>query len=95
MPELPDLTVVAEELTRRIAGRPVLAATAPMPILVRATPEALSALEGARVGSATRRGKFLLLPLEREGEADRAGDRRIHPTRPPPPDSKGSGRSRV
>lgn len=71
MPELPDLTVVAEELTRRIAGRPVLAATAPMPILVRATPEALSALEGARVGSATRRGKFLLLPFEREGEVDR------------------------
>lgn len=71
MPELPDLTVVAEELERRIAGRTVLEATAPTPILVRATPEALADLAGSTLGAARRRGKFLLLPFERDGRADR------------------------
>ena len=67
MPELPDLTVVAEELERRVAGRTVREATAPTPILVRATPEELAALDGATVGAARRRGKFLLLPIQRVG----------------------------
>ncbi len=67
MPELPDLTVVAEELSRRIAGRTVLEATAPTPILVRATPAELDALTGTTIGSATRRGKFLLLPFTGAG----------------------------
>ncbi len=69
MPELPDLTVVAEELGRRITGRRVDEATAPTPILVRATPEDLDALRGSTLGSARRRGKFLLLPIARaDGE---------------------------
>ncbi len=67
MPELPDLTIVAEELTRHVAGRPVLEATAPAPILVRATPDDLEALAGTRLGAARRRGKFLLLPFEADG----------------------------
>jgi formamidopyrimidine-DNA glycosylase len=71
VPELPDLTVLAEELERRVTGRPVLEATAPTPILVRATPEELEALEGATLGAARRRGKFLLLPLERNGSPER------------------------
>ena len=66
MPELPDLTVVAEELQRRMTGREVVEATAPTPILVRATPEELAALHGTTIGSASRRGKFLLLPFEGE-----------------------------
>lgn len=61
MPELPDLTVVAEELARRITGRVVREATAPTPILVRATPADLAALRGATTGEAYRRGKFLLI----------------------------------
>ncbi len=65
MPELPDLTVVAEELRRRVAGRRVLSASAPAPILVRATPEELTALADAVIGKAQRRGKFLLLPFTR------------------------------
>jgi formamidopyrimidine-DNA glycosylase len=70
VPELPDLTVVAEELERRLAGRAVLEATAPTPILVRATPDELAALAGVTLGTATRRGKFLLLPFERAGSTE-------------------------
>ena len=71
MPELPDLTVVAEELARRVSGATVVRAEAPTPILVRATPAELEALVGSRLGAASRRGKFLLLPFEREGRTDR------------------------
>lgn len=71
MPELPDLTVVAEELARRATGRVVAEASAPTPILVRATPAELAALEGLAIGPARRRGKFLLLPFERDGRAVR------------------------
>jgi formamidopyrimidine-DNA glycosylase len=71
MPELPDLTVVAEELARRAAGATVVHAEAPTPILVRATPTEVEALVGSRLGSATRRGKFLLLPFERDGRVER------------------------
>jgi formamidopyrimidine-DNA glycosylase len=67
VPELPDLTVVAEELARRVSGRTLVEATAPTPILVRATPEELAGLAGSSLGVATRRGKFLILPFEREG----------------------------
>ena len=67
MPELPDLTVVAEELEARATGRTVLEATAPTPILVRATPAELAELVGTSLRSARRRGKFLLLAFGREG----------------------------
>jgi formamidopyrimidine-DNA glycosylase len=65
VPELPDLTVVAEELARRITGRIVAEASAPAPILVRATPQELARLTGTTVGTARRRGKFLLIPFLR------------------------------
>ncbi len=69
MPELPDLTIVAEELARRVTGRLVTDASAPTPILLRATAEELAALVGSTVGEARRRGKFLLLPFrDRHGE---------------------------
>jgi formamidopyrimidine-DNA glycosylase len=71
VPELPDLTIVAEELDRRVAGRTVLEATAPTPILLRATPEELGALRGATLGSPRRRGKFLLVPIERADGTER------------------------
>ena len=67
MPELPDLTVVAEELARRATGHVVLEASAPSPILVRATPAELEALAGLELGPARRRGKFLLLPFRSDG----------------------------
>ncbi len=67
MPELPDLTIVAEQLQARATGRTVLEATAPTPILVRATPAELAELVGTELRSATRRGKFLLLAFGRGG----------------------------
>ena len=71
VPELPDLTVVAEELVRRVAGRTVVEATAPTPILMRATPDELSALAGASIGETRRRGKFLLIPFARADGTER------------------------
>jgi formamidopyrimidine-DNA glycosylase len=67
MPELPDLTIVAEQLALRATGREVASATTPAPILVRATPAELELLVGTRLGEARRRGKFLLIPFERDG----------------------------
>ena len=71
MPELPDLTVVAEELGRRASGRTVADVSAPAPILLRATPEQTASLAGLQLGVARRRGKFLVLPFVDHG-AERA-----------------------
>jgi formamidopyrimidine-DNA glycosylase len=67
VPELPDLHVVAQQLATRVAGRTVQEATAPAPILLRATPQELAGLQGTTLGTASRRGKFLLIPFERAG----------------------------
>ena len=71
MPELPDLTVVAEELVRRVAGSTVLEASAPTPILLRATPDELHGLIDASVGQTRRRGKFLLIEFNGSDGAQR------------------------
>jgi formamidopyrimidine-DNA glycosylase len=71
VPELPDLTIVAEELERRVTGRIVLDASAPTPILVRATPAELADLAGDTIGTPSRRGKFLLLPFLSDGQPHR------------------------
>lgn len=70
MPELPDLTIVAEELAARATGKVVGEASTPAPILVRATPSEVAGLKGASLGEARRRGKFLLLPLLRDGREE-------------------------
>ena len=66
MPELPDLTVVADALHASITGRAVRSAEAPGPLAVRGTPTELAGLIGQRVESIRRRGKFLLIALERD-----------------------------
>ena len=66
MPELPDLTIVAEALHAALAGRPIAAAEAPGPLAVRGTPAELAGLAGQRLDRVARRGKFLLLDLERD-----------------------------
>jgi formamidopyrimidine-DNA glycosylase len=66
VPELPDLTVVADALHAALAGRPVRSASAPGPLAVRGTPTELGSLVGQRVASIRRRGKFLLIDLEHD-----------------------------
>jgi formamidopyrimidine-DNA glycosylase len=66
LPELPDLTIVAEAFHAALAGRPVQSATAPGPLAVRGTPKELIALEGQRVTAVRRRGKFLDFDLDRD-----------------------------
>lgn len=66
VPESPDLTVVAEALDAAIRGRPIRAATAPGPLAVRGTPAELIALVGQHVARIRRRGKFLVIELERD-----------------------------
>jgi formamidopyrimidine-DNA glycosylase len=69
VPELPDLTVVADALHAALTNRPIRSATAPGPLAVRGTPGELEALVGQRVRSIRRRGKFLLMDLERDAIA--------------------------
>jgi formamidopyrimidine-DNA glycosylase len=69
MPELPELEVVREVLSRRLAGRAVERVTvAPKggPIVVRdLTGQGLSqALQGSCLEAASRRGKFLILDIQ-------------------------------
>jgi formamidopyrimidine-DNA glycosylase len=66
VPELPDLTVVADALHASLAGRSLRSAEAPGPLAVRGTPAELQDLVGQRVESIRRRGKFLLITLERD-----------------------------
>jgi formamidopyrimidine-DNA glycosylase len=66
LPELPDLTIVAEAFHAALSGRPILSATAPGPLAVRGTPSELVALEGQRLTAVRQRGKFLDLDLERD-----------------------------
>jgi formamidopyrimidine-DNA glycosylase len=66
VPELPDLTVVADALHAALAGRPIRSTDAPGPLAVRGTPAELSALVGQRVTEIRRRGKFLLIELDRD-----------------------------
>jgi formamidopyrimidine-DNA glycosylase len=66
VPELPDLTVVAEAFDAALRGRPITSATAPGPLAVRGTPAELQALVGQSVKSVRRHGKFLEIDLDRD-----------------------------
>jgi len=66
MPELPDLTIVAEAFQAALAGRPITSATATAPLAVRGTPAELAALVGQRLDRVARHGKFLRLELDRD-----------------------------
>jgi formamidopyrimidine-DNA glycosylase len=66
VPELPDLAVVAEALHAALAGRSITRAEAPAPLAVRGTPAEVQALVGQRLARTHRRGKFIVLDLERD-----------------------------
>ena len=66
MPELPDLTVVAEAFHAALAARPITLVEAPGPLAVRGTPAEQTALVGQQLVGVRRRGKFLIVDLERD-----------------------------
>jgi formamidopyrimidine-DNA glycosylase len=66
VPELPDLTIVAEAFDAALRGRPITAASAPGPLAVRGTPDELAGLVGQAVTGIEQRGKFLMLDLDRD-----------------------------
>jgi formamidopyrimidine-DNA glycosylase len=66
VPELPDLTVVAEAFDAALRGRPIEAVRAPGPLAVRGTPAELEALVGQTVTGIRQRGKFLMIDLDRD-----------------------------
>jgi formamidopyrimidine-DNA glycosylase len=66
VPELPDLTVVAEALDAALRGRTIRLVEAPGPLAVRGTPAELQALVGQGIAGIRQRGKFLMIDLERD-----------------------------
>jgi formamidopyrimidine-DNA glycosylase len=72
VPELPEVETVARDLRGELAGRRVLDAEVTLDRLVR-FPDARTFVEGlrsARIAGVARRGKYLLLPLERPSGDD-------------------------
>jgi formamidopyrimidine-DNA glycosylase len=66
VPELPDLTIVAEAFAAALVGRPVTKAEATAPLAVRGTPAELEGLVGQRIEAIARRGKFMIVELDRD-----------------------------
>jgi formamidopyrimidine-DNA glycosylase len=66
VPELPDLTIVAEAFDAALRGRAIESASAPGPLAVRGTPAELEALVGQTVTAIRRRGKFLMIDLDHD-----------------------------
>ena len=66
MPELPDLTVVAEAFDAALRGRPIESVAAPGPLAVRGTPAELDALVGQTITAIRRRGKMFMIDLDHD-----------------------------
>jgi len=66
VPELPDLAIVADALHAALSGRAITSVRAPGPLAVRGTPAELEGLVGQELVRIGRRGKFLLVELDRD-----------------------------
>jgi len=66
VPELPDLTIVAEAFQAALRGRRIESAVSHAPLAVRGTPAELAALVGRQVQAVRQRGKFLLVELDQD-----------------------------
>ena len=66
MPELPDITVYVEALTRNIVGEPLERITIKSPFLLRTVEPPISVAEGRVVRGVRRLGKRLVLDLGEE-----------------------------
>ena len=69
MPESPDLAIVADALHAAITGRSITSVAMPGPLAVRGTPAEAAALVGQTGKAIRRRGKFLLIDLDRDAIA--------------------------
>lgn len=65
MPELPDLSILADAGQAVLAGRPLTSAATPQALVVRGTPNELADFREQRLEAVTRRGKFLTYRFER------------------------------
>jgi formamidopyrimidine-DNA glycosylase len=65
VPELPDLTILAEAFGAALVGRDIVAASAADPLVLRATPAELASLVGDRLRDVRQRGKLLILETDR------------------------------
>lgn len=64
MPELPELVVMQEVLTERVIGRPIAAAMAVHPGILKTVDPGLDTLVGRTFSSISRRGKHLIFTLD-------------------------------
>jgi formamidopyrimidine-DNA glycosylase len=69
VPELPDLTVYAEALQRRIVGQPLERIRLASPFLLRTADPPLEAVQGKKVLAVRRFGKRLAIELEGDSSA--------------------------
>lgn len=68
MPELPEVETVRRGLALKMSGRRIVRAELRRPDLRRPFPPALaSQLDGARIGTLGRRGKYILIELDSDG----------------------------
>jgi formamidopyrimidine-DNA glycosylase len=68
MPELPEVETVRRGLALKISGRRIVRAQLNRADLRRPFPPALQRrLDGARIGALARRGKYILIELDRDG----------------------------
>jgi formamidopyrimidine-DNA glycosylase len=68
MPELPEVETVRRGLALKISGRRIVRAQLNRADLRRPFPPALARrLDGARIGKLARRGKYILIELDRDG----------------------------
>ena len=61
MPELPEVEALAQDLTGRLAGRAIVTVHVPQFAALKTFDPPISALEGAAITGAERRGKFVVL----------------------------------
>ena len=68
MPELPEVEHLVRALRRVIVGRRIAASEIRLPKLVAPSPPSLfnNRLRGSRIAGVSRRGKFILVELDRE-----------------------------
>ncbi len=64
MPELPDLTVYIENLTRRLRGKTLLKVRMKSPFLLRSVEPLISRTEGKEVLNIKRIGKYIVLEMQ-------------------------------